>query len=61
MAAKFVVYKDKSAEYRWKLVHTNGQIIANSGEGYKAKADAMNGIKSVVENCPGAAIDDQAN
>lgn len=59
MAAKFVVYKDKSEEFRWKLVHTNGQIIANSGEGYKAKANAMNGIKSVVENAAGATIEDQ--
>jgi uncharacterized protein len=32
MTAKFETYKDKSGEYRWKLVHTNGQIIANSGE-----------------------------
>ena len=38
MAAKFEIYKDKSGEFRWKLVHTNGQVIANSGEGYKAKA-----------------------
>ncbi len=60
MAAKFVIYKDKSSEYRWKLVHTNGQIIANSGEGYKAKANATNGIKSVLENAPGATIEDQA-
>ena len=44
MAAKFEIYKDKSGEYRWKLTHTNGQVIANSGEGYKAKANAMGGI-----------------
>jgi uncharacterized protein YegP (UPF0339 family) len=60
MAAKFVVYKDKSEEFRWKLVHTNGQIIANSGEGYKVKANALNGIKSTMENAPGAVIEDQA-
>ena len=60
MAAKFEVYKDKSGEYRWKLVHTNGQVIANSGEGYKAKASAMNGIKSVQENAPGAVVEDKA-
>ena len=59
MAAKFEIYKDKSVEYRWRLVHTNGQVIANSGEGYTSKANAMNGIKSVEENAPGAAIDDQ--
>jgi hypothetical protein len=58
MAAKFVIYKDKKEEFRWKLVHTNGQIIADSGEGYKAKESAKNGIKSVMENAPKASIED---
>ena len=60
MAAKFEVYKDKSGEYRWRLVHTNGQMIASSGEGYKSKESAMNGIKSVKENAPGAAVEEKA-
>ena len=59
MAAKFEIYKDKSGEYRWKLTHANGQIIADSGEGYKAKANAMGGIKSVKENAPGAIVEDK--
>jgi uncharacterized protein len=58
MAAKFEVYKDKAGEFRWKLVHTNGQVIANSGEGYQAKANAMNGLKSVQENAPVATVVD---
>ena len=61
MAAKFEVYKDKSGEYRWRLVHTNGQVIANAGEGYKSKENAMNGIKSVKENAPGAAVEDKVS
>ena len=60
MTAKFETYKDNSGEYRWKLVHTNGQIIANSGEGYKAKANALNGITSVKENAAGAIVEDLA-
>ena len=60
MAAKFEIYKDKSGEFRWRLVHTNGQIIANSGEGYKAKINATNGINSVKENAPGATVEDLA-
>ena len=59
MAAKFEIYKDKSNEFRWRLVHTNGQIIANSGEGYKTKASAANGIKSVKENAAGATVEDK--
>jgi len=57
MAAKFVIYKDKAGEFRWKLMHTNGQMIADSGEGYKAKEGVKNGIKSVMENAPKAVIE----
>jgi len=56
MAAKFELYKDKAGEFRWRLRHTNGNIIADSGEGYKTKANAINGINSVKENAPQAAV-----
>jgi uncharacterized protein YegP (UPF0339 family) len=59
MAAKFEIYKDKSSEFRWKLIHTNGQVIANSGEGYKAKANAIGAINSIKENAPNAAVEDK--
>ena len=60
MAAKFEIYKDKTGEFRWRLIHTNGQVIANSGEGYKAKANAIGGIDSVKENAPKATVEDRA-
>jgi uncharacterized protein len=56
MAAKFELYKDAKGEYRWKLVASNGQSIASSGEGYKAKDSAMNGIESVKKNAPTAEV-----
>ena len=65
MAAKFEIYKDKSkitgksGEFRWRLIHTNGQVIANSGEGYKAKTNAINGINSVKENTASTPIEDK--
>jgi uncharacterized protein len=58
MAGKFQLYKDKSGEFRFKLVASNGQIIAVS-EGYKTKASAMNGIESVKTNAPTATLEDQ--
>jgi uncharacterized protein YegP (UPF0339 family) len=61
MAAKFEIYKDKAGEFRWRLVHTNGQVIANSGEGYKAKANAAGGIDSVKQNAPGAVVEDNTD
>jgi uncharacterized protein YegP (UPF0339 family) len=56
MAAKFEIYKDKSGEFRWRLVASNGQAIATSGEGYKSKESAKGGIESVKKNAPGAAV-----
>ena len=51
---KFEVYADKRGEFRFRLKAANGQIIA-VGEGYKAKASCLNGIKSIVKNAPEAA------
>jgi uncharacterized protein len=59
MAAKLEIHKDKSGEFSRRLIHTNGQVIANSGEGYKAKANAMGGINSAKENAPSATVEDK--
>jgi len=59
MAAKFEIYKDKTGNFRWRLTHTNGQIIADSGQGYKAKEDAVKGISSLKENVPSAPVEDK--
>lgn len=59
MSAVFKLYKDTQKEYRWSLIHQNGNIIADSGEGYSSKQGALNGIQSVKENAPTAPIDDQ--
>ena len=56
MAAKFELYQSKDEQYRWRLRHSNGQIIATGGEGYSSKASAKNGIESVQTNAPGAEV-----
>jgi uncharacterized protein YegP (UPF0339 family) len=52
---KFEVYTDKAGEYRFYLKARNGEIIASS-EGYKSKANCLNGIESVKKNAPEAEI-----
>ncbi len=59
MAATFELYRDRSGEYRWRLRHQNGNVIADSAEGYSSKASAENGIQSVKENASTAPTDDQ--
>jgi uncharacterized protein YegP (UPF0339 family) len=43
----FELYKDKKGEFRWRLRHQNGNILATSSEGYKAKASATKCIENV--------------
>jgi uncharacterized protein YegP (UPF0339 family) len=54
--ATFELYEDSAGEYRWRLVHDNGNIIADSGEGYASKQKARQGIDSVKDNAPDAAV-----
>ncbi len=58
MAGKFVLKKGSSGKYHFNLLAGNGQVIASS-ESYERKQSALNGIKSVQENAPGAELDDQ--
>ncbi len=51
MTGKFELYKDKSAQFRFRLKSANGKIILVS-EAYTTKAGAENGISSVRTNAP---------
>ena len=52
--AAFEVYEDQSEEWRWRLRHRNGNVIADSGEGYTERNKAHDAIESVKRNAPGA-------
>jgi uncharacterized protein YegP (UPF0339 family) len=56
--ATFEIYKDEVGQYRWRLVHDNGNIIADSGEGYSSKQKARQGLNSVKENAPDADVEE---
>lgn len=56
MAATFELYQDVRGEWRWSLRHSNGNIIADSGESYTTRANAVNGIESVKTNSPTAEV-----
>ena len=52
------VYKDKVGEFRWYLEASNGKKIADSGEGYKNKADCHAAIQ-LVKGSAGAPVTDK--
>lgn len=54
--ARFEVFRDQAEEWRWRLRHRNGNIIATSGEGYTRKHNAWKGLQSVVKNAPEAEL-----
>jgi uncharacterized protein YegP (UPF0339 family) len=54
--ATFEMFQDGAGEWRWRLVHDNGNIIADSGEGYASKQKAEQGIESVQANADGADV-----
>jgi len=56
--AAFELYTDSVDEWRWRLRHDNGNIIADGGGGYSDKRDAKSGIESVQRNAPGAHVID---
>ena len=41
----YIVYKDATGNWRWRYKASNGNIIADSGEGYRNKADCLRGIE----------------
>lgn len=54
----FEVYTDRRGEYRWRLIASNGKIIADSGEGYRTKAACMHGLKLVRTRAATAKLED---
>ncbi|WP_049972282.1 HVO_2922 family protein [Haladaptatus cibarius] len=52
----FELYQDAADEWRWRLVASNGNIIADSGEGYASKQGAQRGIRSVKASAPDAQV-----
>ena len=48
MSIKFVFYRDKAKLWRWRCEAANGNVIADSGEGYKRRAGACKGAESLI-------------
>jgi uncharacterized protein YegP (UPF0339 family) len=55
--AAFELYEDAGGEFRWRLRHRNGNLIAGSGEGYVDRSNARDGIQSVKLNAPNADVE----
>ena len=56
---RFEIYKDKRGEFRFRIVATNGNVLASS-EGYTAKASAQGAIDRIKSDAAGAAVVDNS-
>lgn len=52
----FEMFEDAANEWRWRLLAPNGEIIADSGEGYSSQSKARQGLRSVHRNAPRAPV-----
>jgi len=57
---KFVLYRDKRGEFRWRLVAANGKIVATSSEGYKNKKDCQAMIEAIQKDGPRTSLVDES-
>lgn len=55
---KFELYLDEADEWRWRLRHRNGNIMADSGEGYTRKANAESAIGTLREHVEDAEVEE---
>ena len=56
MPARFEIYQDNAGQYRWKLLASNGEQVAASGEGFASRADAKRAAEAVKKRASEATL-----
>ena len=54
---RFELYRDAIGQWRWRLRAANGEVIAESGEGYTRRADCEHGIALVQGSGTASTVD----
>lgn len=54
---RYELYEDAQGDWRWRLRHANGNVIADSGQGYASKQKAEEGIESVRNNADAPVVE----
>ena len=47
--AFFEIYQDKRGDWRWRLSHINGNVLADSGQGYSRRASVKRAIDRMTD------------
>lgn len=54
---RFELYRDGIGQWRWRMRVQNGNVIADSGEGYARREDCEHGIALVKQSAEAAIVD----
>ena len=54
---RFELYKDHQGEWRWRLRTANGNVVADSAEGYVHRHDCERGIEVVKGSAAAPTVD----
>ena len=54
---RFEIYKDHKAEWRWRLRAQNGNVLADSAEGYNRREDCEHGISLTKGSAAAPVVD----
>ena len=54
---RFELYRDSGGEWRWRLRVPNGNVIADSAEGYVRREDCEHGIALVRASADATVVD----
>lgn len=46
---KFRIFPDAIGEWRWRIEASNGDIVADNGEGYKKRAQAVRMVERLLK------------
>lgn len=52
---RFTTYRDKTRQWRWRITAQNGRIVADSGESYQSRNNALRAARRFA-----AAVRDQS-
>lgn len=54
---RFELYKGKDGDWLWRLRVQNGNVIADSAEGYRRREDCEHGIALVKQSAAAPTVD----
>lgn len=54
---RFELYRQADGDWRWRLRATNGNVVADSAEGYRRREDCERGVALVKSSADAPTVD----